>query len=630
MKNKRLLSNLDRVGKLLSAAGKRGRLAPVTANVCRKVLKDATKELFSIKSSILKESKKLSTKKAALDKSIKESLIDKKEGFNESRHVSKAAIKYRVRQKQVQASIDAVKRLASEINNLDSGNSKTMSNRTKNRRLSLSDKKRIAKRYNRKRAQGPEVYDTTKKARAKRLYLKAASFLEQSEKEKDVKKKASLKRRSAVMEKLADNVINTSSKPSRNSSKVSKSISERMKQRIAQRRKARKQNKTMSINKSSADVKAMYSVDDSVLLPDGVVGKINCVDNDKLTVSIAGVDKEVMADTVKKISDYNKDKKETDKKEKDKKEKNMSIADKVKAATEIIRSGSKKKADAPVAVVEDAPEETQEMSEESVGDTVSQTDNKTINYVDGLGWTVNNTDNEVINFGEDKEAAESYVKQAGILDSADMSEPEGRENLQKKMKGLTQKSKDYGTTSKDQEVNPQTSMVSKATSMTKDSPVDSATNKAPEDQRDIQKTLKGLDQKSMDYGVTSKEQEADPQLSVYARKNRILADANKKMNERLAIVEAKLLVDRAVKVGTISEEQRSDQERVLSELHLNSPAEFKAFSRLVETQEKNSSTVSVASRKVRKVKNSLENRKSVIVDPSDTIQTLDTGNFFDE
>jgi hypothetical protein len=73
---------------------------------------------------------------------------------------------------------------------------------------------------------------------------------------------------------------------------------------------------------------------------------------------------------------------------------------------------------------------------------------------------------------------------------------------------------------------------------------------------------------------------------------------------------------------------------VLAELYQNSPAEFKAYSRLIANLESNAEkTPTLASRGVKKVEASLLGRKSTLVDGSETVRgsgSLENGTLFDD
>ena len=757
--NKKLMAGMTKVGQAISRAEKSGKaLSAAAVTECRQILREATKALFRIKVTNARTSKSVIAKRSALNKSVAESLIGRKEGRVEASTISKESISLKIQAKRIMSSIEAVKRLATQL--VKVSGEKVVKKETSK----MSDKQRtamrtrIAERIKAKREKGaasprneqldkgvdssggissqpkvtvtapqestpqnvgvdnsgigneaeldhqkqmegpkPSIKDrptvssrrraaaqkrkamieggNTKtldqqkqmmskpKVRAKKMYLQASKYITLAEAEKDATKKASLKRRATLLEKSADKILadakKTSDKaPVKQVTKTRKPLSAAIKAKIVARRKAILASRKKKASEEVEATTVTFATNDQVLLSDGVVGSVSAINADKLTVSVAGVDKEVLADSVKKITSAVQDKAACGdapaslKKEK----KTMSIKDKIKAATDVMRTASKKKkADAegieevPIAIAEDAPAETLEMAAESTGDTVAQTETKAVNYVDGLGWTVNKTDNEVVNFGEDKGAAESFVKteakrqaavkQDDLIDSANVTKPESQEDTVKKLKGLDQSGKDYGTTTKDEKVNPQTSMIgkagkeTKATAQSPNLPVDSTTAKEPESHPDTQKTLKGLDQQSKGYSETSAEQKINPQLSVYARKQKILTETNKKQAQRLAVVEASLLVDRAVKVGAITEERRSDQQTVLAELYASSPSEFKAFGRLVATlEESSSSKKTVASRTVKKVKNSLENRESVVVDTfaSTSEGSLENGTMFDD
>ena len=724
--NKKIMADMDKVGSILSEAKKAGKvLSAAAANECRQVLKEASRQLFRLKVLNAKENNTILEKRAALNESIKESLIGKEEGKTETMNVSKASVSIKIRARRIAASIEAIKRLATQVNELSKTKEavrKPVTNKIAEKRTAM--RKHIADRIKAKRkaaakkkadadptdktaasprneqldkgvdtSQGikaqPKVTVTApeqstpqnvavdnsgigneaelnhqkqmegpkpsvmsaKKARAKRMYIQASKLVTLAEAEKDATKKADLNKRALMIERMADKLVaseKTAAKQApKRAGKVSSAFLAKRRAILAARRRRASEEKEAAL--------PVFAANDQVLLADGVVGKVSAVNENKLTVNIAGIDKEVLADSVKKITSMKTDVaakeacSETPKKEK----KHMSIKEKVQAAAEFMRTGGKKKMaiegedEVPIAIADDAPAKTLEIAAESVGNTVGETESKVLNYVDGLGWTVNKTENEVVNFGEDKGAAENFVKtmakkragapkQDPILDSANVTKPESQEDTVKKLKGLDQKAKDYGSTTKDEKVNAQTSMIGKAgrqtraTALTKNSPVDSATTTPPE-QVDTQKKLKGLDQTGKGYSTTTADEKIDPRFSVYARKQQILAETNRKQAARLAVVEAERVVDRAVKVGTISEEQRSGQEQVLAELYASSPSEFKAFERLVALKEANTSIKTVASRKVHQVRNSMENREPVIVEASvGAVRSLESGNFFDD
>ena len=771
--NQKIMAGLDKVGRILSEAKKAGKPLSTTAVAeCRQILKDASRQLFLLKAANAREAQAVAAKRAALNKSVKESLIGKADGQKEAVLVSKASVGTKIRARRITASIEAIKRLADQVNELSGTamptkpvepavvDAKKMANREamKKRIAERLKKKSISERIKARReaflkakkantdksaasprneeldkgvdtsnqiatptkvkvtAPGestpqnvavdksgigneaeldhqsqmegakpavkdaankgnadaldhqkqmekkPAVKMSAKKARAKRMYIQASELLKQAEAEKDTAKKSNLNKRVLMLERMADKLAADDKNGHQQASRPQKGTNALL-QRVRDRRvagfftdpKLKKEDQLPDTPETIEASTITFAANDQVLLADGVVGKVSAVADDKLTVNVAGIDKEVLADSVKKITSMKKEetaKEACDDKPK-KKEKKMSIKEKIQAAAEFMRTGGKKKTavdeganDVPIAIADDAPAATVEVASESAGGTVGQTESKVINYVDGIGWTVNKTNNEVVSFGEDKGAAESFVKtmakkraqkQDDLIDSANVSTPASQEGIQKNLKGLDQKGKDYGTTSKDEKVNPQTSMIGKAgkdvkaTAITKDSPVDSATTKAPE-QVDNQKKLKGLDQAGKGYGATSADQKIDPRFSVFARKERILTETTKKQAQRLAVVEAKLLVDRAVKVGTIAEEQRTDQEQVLAELYASSPSEFRAFDRLVATMETNPAKKTVASRTVKKVMNSMENRDSVIVEAEAGTgdASLESGNFFED
>lgn len=486
-----------------------------------------------------------------------------------------------------------------------------------------------------KKVQAKDVMASAKN-RAKILYARAIKLIEEASKEKAAKK-TDLEKRASTLEAMADAILKNAAKKVKASKADQKAMPKAAPKAVP--KKATKE-KT-AVAKTDAAT-AVFASGDAVLLADGSIGKVSTIDGDKLQVSIGGVDKEVLAQTVKKITEG------CNVAEKPKKK--LSIKEKVKEAISLIRSGGKtvaktKTADIDVipAVAPDAPESTIEEVTESGGNSVSTSEAKSLQFVDGLGWTVNESETEVVSFGEDKGAAEGYVQakkaamqQDKVIDSADHAVPEGSEGVQKKLKGLDQTGKDYGTTTKEEKVNPQTSMIGKATKKTATGqnpgePTDSTTSRVPDGSQDGQKVLKGLDQKGKGYSTTQPNQRVNEQFSMLASKNKILSESNKRMADRLSSLESTTLAGRAVKVGAITEEQRTGQIAILADLYSNSRAEFNAYSRLIANLE--SQDDMVGNRTVAKVRSAMANKKAIVVEASDASpidSSLENGTFFED
>lgn len=657
-KTSKIMIDMQKVGRILSRAKRTNKkLSTVAKRQCQSILKTATKELFVAKASMLKDQKQIVAKKTALTASVKESLIGKQASLKESEQISKASIANKIRAKRIQASIDSIKTLSTAIHTLSnkiiakkrSIMSKRKAVSTKRKRamdmVDPSDKSKVTDR-NQELDKGvdtsgqiKEPATASKRTLAKKLYTQASLLIKKANKTKRTKVKASLISQSNLLEKRADKIVASLTRKSTRTTKRVMSVNKAlkikaMKERIAKRNAVKKASKKI-VKKASIPV---FAKDEKVLTADGVVASVASQNGDNLIVTIAGKNRAILASTVKKVSSPTVEKKA----------KTMSIAEKIKQGLNVMKTSRKKTAidEVPMAVVDNAPVETVEQVEQAVGDTVGTTETKAVNYVDGLGWTVNKTNNEVVNFGEDKEQAEAFVKTNAadkIINSADTATPGSQESTVKKLKGLTQKSKGYANTTKDEQVNPERSMIGKAslkdimakrktsTTKTKQSPVDSATTSLPDGSVSAQQALKGLSQKGKGYTETTKDEKIDAQLSVYARKQQVLTSTNKKLAERLAVTEATLLIDKAIKVGTIAEEQRSDQTAVYAELYTNSQPEFKAFARLVDMVEAQPAPTH-ASRKVAKLKNSMANRTSVMVDATSlaSAASLEEGTFFDD
>jgi hypothetical protein len=424
---------------------------------------------------------------------------------------------------------------------------------------------------------------------------------------------------------------------------------------------ARRQAFKAYLAKKKASIQASIEVkaNDKVVLPDGSVGAVASINGDKVMVTIGGVEKEYLASTIKRMGAETAipvfkeevksdvvDKGGTQKEKSDVVSKAGSLADKVKEAVSIMRNGGKKVADVAPATSPDAPKETKEKLAPNSGDVTVKSETNLIGVNPESGkFTVTTVNNETKEF-DTEEAAKAFIGKVGAkfvrksiytYQSESDKEPDANENISSKLKGLDQSGKDYGTTAKEEKVNPSMSVAKAskvvATTTTKDSPVDSATTKAPDSSESISSKLKGLDQNSKGYSSTTGEEKVNPQLSIYAQKIQILSGHNKKMAGELAKFKAKDLVARALKVGAISEAQSEEQMTVLAELHTNSPAEFNAFERLIANMESQVTTASIAERPIRKVQASMTNRGQVLVDASEGSEasgSLENGTFFDD
>jgi hypothetical protein len=264
-------------------------------------------------------------------------------------------------------------------------------------------------------------------------------------------------------------------------------------------------------------------------------------------------------------------------------------------------------------------------------------------------WEVAVSNTQVMEF-PDEASAKAHLKTAAaekpeIIDSANPKAPASQEGVVKNLKGLDQSGKDGGATTKDQKVDEQQGPIAHvsakvATTENKNAPTDACTTKVTDSSESIVSKIKGLTQDAKGYKSTKPEQVMDPQLgplkevTAANEKVRVVEATNKKLLAQLSVTESKLLADRAVKVCAITEAQRTEQEVVLAELYQNSPAEFKAYSRLIANLESNAEkTPTLASRGVKKVEASLLGRKSTLVDGSETVRgsgSLENGTLFDD
>ena len=526
------------------------------------------------------------------------------------------------------------------------------------------------------------------KKRAKHLYLRAMSLTKQAAAESNKIKQAKTLRQAQMLERLADRIIAKGNAPV-----PSKPEEDYFKKKELERRKQKGQGDTSTtssrvasrfIRRAAVASTSVYSATDRVLLADGSIGTVSSVNGENLMVSVAGVEKPVLANTVKRISvksaadvSVKADEKnvtikiptekveeavekvdaaektekptpKADKPEAPKMDKpedkavGASVADRVRAAVSMVRGGKKVAAE-PAPAVADKPEAAPAKDNGTVGKSFTMSYSPAANGK----FNVNISETEIVECDTEDEAKALVARGSKVTatthnpdaptDASTTKTPDSAANISQTLKGLDQSSKDYGTTSKDEKADPQFSMLKKATTNNPDSPTDASTTKAPAASVDITKTLKGLDQAGKGYSSTSKEEVADPQFSMVKKsqlKEKILVESNRKLADRLSITEAQILADRAVKVGAITEEQRSEQQTVLAELYRNSQAEFKAFSRLIATLEtKQAAAPSMANRVVNKVQASIARRQSEIVDASAPVgvaASLDSGTFFED
>ena len=724
---KELASGLDKVGQLISEAQKSGKkIASTELRAAKRSLGMASMELFRMKSHARKEALAMSQKREALKKSASENLITRADANKELRNIVMASTGRTNALKNIENSIQAIKKLSMELNKLaaspeleilekghtssdaikapqgasasvepkqaikwkgeeafdkmkkDEEKTSSKKTATETPKDQLMGEGKIAPELKVKEvglkaqdsdpiSQGnaevlengkpqesnkkgdatgnalSEATVTASKKKATFLLGRAASLIAQADKETDATKKQAMMRRATMLEKMADRI--TTEKPVV-SADIKAKRAQIIKNIIAKRNATKK---TASVEASMP----IFATTERILLADGSVGTVKSASGDKVTVTVAGVDKEVLAATCKKIS-----------KGESIQVKSNSLADKIGAAINFVR-GSKKTAaegDLPgkdakpaVAPEKDAKPASVPGSElkPAVSDggapTVSKSESTAVTFNQGLNkWIVVVSESEVKEF-DDEASAKAFVskgskKNAGadvMMDSANTSTPASQEGTQKNLKGLDQSGKDYGTTSKDEKVNEDRSMIGKAsktaTSMNPGLPTDSTTDKVPAGTEGIVSKIKGLTQQNKGYSSTTKDQKMDPKLgplNASVTKVRVLEAANQRLLAALSVSEGKVMADRAVKVGAIVEAQRSEQETVLAELYQNAPAEFKAYARLISNLESNASAnPTLASRGVKKVEAALASRKSTVIDgtvASTTAGSLDQGTFFDD
>lgn len=585
----KLKEELTTVGSLLTS---KEAIKPEQKVSAIKTLKNVISSLFFVKAKLLKEKQVNANKSNALTKSVRESLITKEEGLTENKKILVASVSNNIKVKQVTEALKLAKELYMDINKIAASPE-----------LEKLDKG-VASDSAIKAPESATVKDdgvkvTSKKeelkVKATNLYKKAVELLKAAKAEKDVEKKATLERKASLFDSMADKLV-----------------------------AGIKVKKTASVT---------YAANDKVVLPDGCVATVKSINGNKMIVDASGIEKEAMVDTVKKVES-----KDMDKNDKEQKEKKSSITDRIQAAIKAVK-GSKKVADAdmpPVATEGGEPATAKE------GDTVSKSETTTMSpsFDQAVGkWMVNKSETEVLSF-DSEEAAKAFIATAkkitaekadDIVQSGDVSRPEGEVTVSKELKGLDQAGKDEGATTKDQKVDPQLSMIAKikAAKEKKADILDSGSEKKPDSTAPVAKELKGLDQVGKDGGDSTKEQKIDPVLNVMAQKVASLEKENKTQIARLMELESSMLVDRAVKVGAISEEQYGEQKQILAELYGSNKAEFNAYARLIENLEKNSTKATLASRKIDQVKVALE-RKASLVNNEVVTSSLDNGTLFDD
>jgi hypothetical protein len=756
MTNKRLLADLDRVGRILNEAKKAGRkLSSVQRKEIANVISVAKSSIGELTNANNAASRQAVQKRVALYRSVKEGLMTKEASVQDFADIRRAMARLYAQAMRLKAAAEGIKNLeattnrlsaAPELEKLDKGHATSeqikapaksgsakleriarirqrIAERRKTQKLAnipvsddaqsgnvISGDDRLDNPKNGERpsmktdtsaqsgetvpadtslvdqgnipvleegkpeaAQGvgsnPAVSMTATKKKATNLYIRAAEFAKQADLEKDVAKKKKLSARVTVLERAADKMVQSMAMVKGNKTLEKKvrfaTLTDEQRKNIRARIAAKKKANTAATEKEAE--KVIFAANDKVLLADGSIGSVKACVEDKVTVTIGGVDKEVLANTIRKLTSKSPEKKaektaNTVENKETSAPKKGSVVDRVKEAIKAVRSGKKHATqktaqDIPPAVAPDTPEEVKEEVKEvntaPEGDTVGKSETKTVGINPDTGkWTANITDTAVVEF-EDEADARSFITSANkvkegqyTMDSADPSKPEGSEDGQKKMKGLDQKGKDYGTTSKDEKVDPQTGSVSKtkqSTAMNPGAPTDSSNAKSrPEGEAVGQNIMKGLDQKGKDYGNTKPDEKVNPQLSMLAgklatseKKVQVLAETNKKQGDRLKELEAERLVDRAVKVSAITEEQRVEQKAILAELYANARAEFRAYARLIDNMEaiaSKSPVEKISDRKVRRIEASMMRKQGELVEAADSPSegSLDRGNFFDE
>jgi len=748
---KLLMSGLDKVGRLIDAARTRKtRLSSMQVREIKSTLGSAAAELFQLKAANVKAGQQVTAKRAALNKSASENLITRADADKGVRQAAIRGFSIRRDATKIQAAIDHVKKLATEVSRLASspeleklekGYPSTDAIKAPEKAASLRAREAARRSFalRRRAAEGeapvmdsgtvpgnrppqkgmapgmppqfPQAGNTEEKekgapinshapgmneggpdvsanrrARAKKLYTAAMSLTKKAALEKDATKKAANVRQATILERMADKLMPTKSVAA--ASTPVKTVS-------AMRKPIGKNYRTATIASTT-----VYAAAERVLLADGSIGVISSVDGARLKVSVAGIEKTVMANSVKRIISVKKSaekdvtvkadeknvtikiptekveeavekieakEEKTEKPEGDKAEKvekpeagempdlkGASIEDRVRAAIKMVRSGKKKTAaegDAPGpdAKADKAPDAIPAPeAPASDNGTVGKSFTTTYAPAPNGKFNVQISETEIVECATEPEAqalvarSNKQVKATAKTpdsptDSATTKRPDASVDVSKTLRGLDQNGKGYGSTSKDEKVDPQFSMVKKSTAKTPDSPTDSATTKRPDASADVSKTLRGLDQNGKGYSTTSKEEKVDPQFSMVKKaelKATILVESNRKMAERLSVTEATLLTDRAVKVGAITEEQRGEQQTVLAELYRNAQAEFKAFGRLIANLEANKAqTPTLANRTANKVQASLSRRQSEIIDggtPGVVSASLENGTFFED
>ena len=700
-----IASNLDKVGQLIEKAKTSStKLTASQVNQAKYTLNMAADELFKLRAQSSRQQQALLAKKAAITKSATEKLITQADADKELAAAVTSATALETQAATVQTAIDNIKRLAAEILTLSATPEleklekgavstdaikapETVSSRISNlvkKRADASDTGTVpADRAPQKELDTGAIPQATepgniqeleegapknavdgvnlasRKLRAKNLYLRAMNLTKQAAKA-DKAQQAKIMHQASVLEKLADKLTTAPVK------------------------------KVANVQASTV----VYAASERVLLSDGAIGVVSSVDGDHLKVSVGGVERDVLASTVKRIMSVKKaaekenekdvsvkadentvtiklpaeivekavekaeekaekaeskpepkaeEKPESPEVPEMKPEKSASIADRIRQAVSMVRSGKKIKADAPAKA--DVPAPIGAPAPTSTEGTVGKSFTTTYAPSANGKFNVQISETEVVECDSEAEAqslvARSNKKVATAqtpdspTDSATTKKPDASTDVSNALKGLDQAGKDYGSTSKDEQVDPQFSMGKKSTAQTADSPTNSATTKKPDASTDVATALKGLDQAGKGYGSTSKDQVANEQTSMLKKaqlKEKILSDSNRKLAERLAVTEASLLADRAVKVGAIAEEQRSEQQQVLAELYKDAPAEFKAYSRLVGSLESNKVTPSLANRTVNRVQAGLSRRHSEVVDATNSVvsASLEAGTFFEE
>jgi len=751
---KQIMQDLDKVGQLIDQTSKTGgKLSAAQVSQAKRTLGAAVAELFRIKAANLKQQQALMAKKTAIKKSASEKLITQADAQTELKSAFSSSVTVRTAARNIQAAIDQTKKLAAEVNKLaaspeleklEKGHASSEAIKPPQKAsasVHQTIKARIQARLNKQAEQNPPVKhdegtvpvdrppqkgmapgmppqfpqagnveelemgapkgSTTqapgvnegapavspttagRQARAKSMYTRAMQLTRRAAAEKPEVRTKTL-RMASSLEKMADRLMAAKTPVTKTAAQIV--------HKTATKVEMPKQAST-----------TVFAAAERVLLADGSIGVISAVNGEVLKVSVAGVEKDVLATTVKRIVSIKKDaekdvsvkadektvtiKLPTDMVEKavdkveDKAEnkaekseapkapkaekpdapeapevpkadkppemKGASIADRIKNAISIVRGSKKTAAEEPKAP--EMPKETKPEAKAAPAaeGTVGKSFTTTYAPAPNGKFNVQISETEIVECDTEPEAQALVARSSKVVataqtpdsptDSATTKKPDAMADVSKTLKGLDQSGKDYGTTSKDEKVDPQFSMVKKSTALTKDSPTDSATTRRPDAMADVSKTLKGLDQAGKGYGSTSKDEQVDPQFSMIKKsqlKEKILADSNRKMAERLSVTEAALLADRAVKVGAVTEEQRTEQQTVLAELYRESPAEFKAYSRLIASLETNKAqTPTLASRTVNKVQAALSRRHGEVIDasaPTVVSASLEAGTFFED